>query len=287
MRLVALQLRRLFRRIGRDRPFTRREQLSLVMASHVGILIGALVIGAIFSLSSGLPTEFVLCELAIIVLAAPFSIKFPGLEEVFVFAMGPPLEAHYPGGEEFQEEAEKKEAVENVAGGVLILASVLQFAALAWLLWGTGGPIDSPFAEMTLIIAVFTPFIANNPKTIGVVVVASITYYAVFIWLFTQTHSPPPAIPRVDATVDMPGPSVWAYFCVNVMILVGGIVFTTLESLLHNAELARATRKSVSSGGAENGDGDGIPEPPKAAENSDEAQKSATDQDEDGQPAQS
>lgn len=256
-RLLA-QASHLLARVGRDRPFTRREQLSLVLASHFGILVGAFIIEGIFHLSSGLPVEFVLCEIIIIILAIPFSVSFPGLEDVFRFAAGPPPKVSSSGNEAIQREAEKKESVENFAGGVLILASVLQFAALASLLWGTGGPIESPFAEMTLIIAVFTPFIANNPKTIGGVVAASIAYYAIFIWLYTNAYPPPEGLRELERALETPSPSVWAYFSVNIMILVGGTAFTTLESLLRNSEMsmAAARESAAEASAAENGEGD-------------------------------
>lgn len=240
-------LSRLLERVGRDRPFTRREQLSLVMASHMGILMGALLIEFIFQLSSGLPIGFVLCEALIIVMAAPFVISFPGFEDLFRFAAGPPPQLHGSDDEAAQREARKKQKVENLAGGVLILASIVQFAALTLLLWGTGGPIESPFAEMTLIIAVFTPFIANNPKTIGVVVAASIVYYATFIFLYAHTHPQPTTLAEMEKALAA-DPSVWAYFVVNIMILVGGILFTILESMLRNAEMDTAARENSRGG---------------------------------------
>lgn len=64
------------------------------------------------------------------------------------------------------------------------LAFVLQFAALTPLLEETGGPIDSPFTQLAIAFAVFTPILANELRTIGIALVASIGYYWVMIELY-------------------------------------------------------------------------------------------------------
>ncbi len=248
-------LDRLIGRLGRDRPFTRREQLSLVFVSHLGILVGALLIVWKFDLSSGQPVAFLIGETAIILLAAPFTftISVPGLKNLGRLASGgpPTLQAH-PTDEKAAKEAAQKEGVESLAGFVLIVASVIQFAALASLLWVTGGPIGSPFAEMTLIIAVSTPFIANKPKTIMIVVAASVIYYALLILIYTDMHPRPETIRELKGALET-DPSAWAYFAVNVMILLGGITFTILESLLRSAE-TRAAMGSAGNGGVAGGE---------------------------------
>jgi hypothetical protein len=77
----------------------------------------------------------------------------------------------------------------------LLLAYVLQFIALVSLLKRSGGPIDSPFAQMALAIAIFTPFIMNKYWSMVLVLGTTMVYYA---WLVTQygfadRHDPRPS----------------------------------------------------------------------------------------------
>lgn len=266
MKFAFASLSRLLARAARDRQFTRREQLSIVMASHIGILGGALLIEWIFQLSSGIPIGFIIGEGLIIAAAMPFAVKLPWLADLWRLAAGPPALTHDSGDEAAQRDAAKKESVENLAGGVLIGASIVQFAALAMLLWGTGGPIESPFAEMTLMIAVFTPFIANQPKTIGSVVAASVIYYAIFILIYTNSHPKPDTIPEFKEALATPGPSVWAYFSVNVMILLGAIAFTIFESLVRSGEMSAATAPEDADASGSNGGGESNADPAASQE---------------------
>ena len=116
-----------------------------------------------------------------------------------------------------------------IARSGLIGAFFVQFAALVFLLWETGGPIDSPFAELTLAIAVFTPFLANDPKTVLFVVLVTIVYYAVLTLVFSETH---------DGSSVSTSP--WAYFAVNVTILLGAIIFTMIESVARRVQSGMA-----------------------------------------------
>ncbi len=57
------------------------------------------------------------------------------------------------------------------------IAFVLQFVALKFLLVQTGGPIGSPFAQLAIAFAVFTPILANETSTILIALCATIAYY--------------------------------------------------------------------------------------------------------------
>lgn len=233
-------------------------------AAHLGILVSVVAITVLCDLGSGLPIGFMIGEGVILAAAVPFAmeIKVPWLEDLFRFAAGPPPESH-PSGDEAVKEAAKKETVEYIAGGVLIGASAVQFVALALLLWGTGGPIESPFAEMTLMIAVFTPFIANNPKTIGIVVMASVLYYAFLIVVYTGGHPKPHTVKEFKEALPIETPSDWAYFSVNVLILLGAIAFTVFEALIRYREKAAATAEE-GGGSSINIDGKQRPDDPTA-----------------------
>ncbi len=223
-RYLILRFSELLARAARERrQLTRGEQLSVVMVFHLGILLVALAIILIFKAAAYIPWWFFICEGVIIIGCVILTVRVPAFQEFIRAALGPPgarKEDEKRKSDETAQEASGVKKAEEIAGAVLITAFIVQFAALTFLLWATGGPIQSPFAEMTLAIAVFTPFLANDPKTVVFVVVASIVYYAGLIFVFSQTHNG-----------SSSNPSVWAYFAVNVMILLGAIAFTMYESL--------------------------------------------------------
>jgi hypothetical protein len=224
VRNVLSRFSELLARAARERrQLTRGEQLSVVMFFHLGISVVALGIMLAFRAATHTPWGFFVCEGAIVIGCAIITVRVPAFQEFGRAAVGPPAarqryrENELSGPSEGSPEVKR---AEEVAGVILIAAFIVQFAALVFLLWATGGPINSPFAELTLAIAVFTPFLANDPKTIIFVVAASIVYYAGLILMFSLTHDGSSA-----------NPSVWAYFAVNVVILLGAITFTLYESL--------------------------------------------------------
>src|SRR6185295_1863733 len=73
---------------------------------------------------------------------------------------------------------------DGIQATTLLFVYALQFSALISLLVATGGPIDSPFAQMALAIAVFTPFIVNKWWTVGLILLTTVVYYAVFVAVF-------------------------------------------------------------------------------------------------------
>jgi hypothetical protein len=246
----------LLARASRERQLTRREQLGVVFVSHIGIFAGAFLICWGFDLGR-LPGLFILGEIIILV-SCGFLLSMPELRG---YAHPPaPSEpsshsdlATDPSGSVSDREdtlgSHGKALVtkeEKAAAAILIGASIVQFGALAVLLWRTGGPIESPFAEMTLAIAVFTPFLANKSETVAGVVVASVAYYALLILFYINSHPGPDT--AVELKESLAGrPSVWAYFWVNVMILIGATAFTIVESLARSWEAGanKVTKASV------------------------------------------
>ncbi|HVD39789.1 MAG TPA: hypothetical protein VNC16_02145 [Solirubrobacterales bacterium] len=223
------ELSGLLARAARDRQLTRGEQISVVMVGHLGVLAGVALIRWAFDVGEGLPGGFLVGEGIIIVACGILTIRVPEFQSYLGRA----------GSRQRKAAAEKsspqrKESAEKIAGFVLIAAFIVQFAALTALLWETGGPIESPFAELTLAIAVFTPFLANNSNTVLSVVAASIIYYALVILVYGNTHPEPKTILQVPDTSD------WAYFWVNVMILLGAITFTIFESLARSWQAKEA-----------------------------------------------
>ena len=237
VRLVVADLLKLLERASRERKLTRREQLSVVGVGHAGIFAGAWLIQALFDVGAGLPTGFVVGESLIILACVPFAvkIKLPGVEGYFLQAADPqrPHNSHQSG------DKDDIESAEEAAGRVLIAAFIVQFVALGFLLWNSGGPIESPFAELTLAIAVFTPFLANKPITIASVLVLSVLYYAFFIFTYSTTESVPTKLTEYKSDYLAHHPSLWAYFCVNVIILIGALGMTIFESIARSRQIQR------------------------------------------------
>lgn len=245
----------LLARASRERQLTRREQLGVVFVSHIGIFAGAFFICLGFDLGP-LPGLFILGEIIILV-SCGFLLSMPELKG---YAHPPAalsessshsdLAADPSDREEEDTSDSHGEAPvtkeEKAAAAILIGASIVQFGALAVLLWRTGGPIESPFAEMTLAIAVFTPFLANKSKTVAGVVVASVAYYALLILFYINSHPGPDTTAELKESLAS-RPSVWAYFWVNVMILIGATAFTIVESLARSWEASanKVTKASV------------------------------------------
>ena len=198
------------------------------MVFHVGIGFTALVIMVAFDAANHAPWGFYVCEGVIVFGCAAVTGRFPALQDFGRTVLGPPGERPKRRRRKARRRAGKESEVklaERIAGIALIGAFFVQFAALVFLLWETGGPIDSPFAELTLAIAVFTPFLANDPKTVLFVVLVTIVYYAVLTLVFSETH---------DGSSVSTSP--WAYFAVNVTILLGAIIFTMIESVARRVQ---------------------------------------------------
>jgi hypothetical protein len=154
--------------------FTPKEQAVAVWLSHTTILIGVIVI--MLAGFDRLPSGWFLGgELAIWVV---FVLLFVDLGELPKFVgryfktlgrlMGRAIDR-------------AQDAGPPVA---FAMAFVLQFAALTPLLIETGGPIDSPFGQLAIAFAVFTPLLANEQRTIGIALVGSIGYY----WVMIETY---------------------------------------------------------------------------------------------------
>jgi len=198
----------------REERFTRDEQLTMVMTAHVLIFIGVwAIVGLIFD--HGLPRVpplwFNICEGFIVVMcfvvdfASPAPFVSAGKKVGFSLRrLEPWIDEH---GTDFKE---------RCMAVALLVAYVVQFVAFVPLLKATGGPIDSPFAQMALVIGIFTPFIANKPWTMGFAVTTTVIYYAVFVWQFGFESK------------GAQRPTAASFVAVNVLILLLAFVLTLL-----------------------------------------------------------
>jgi uncharacterized protein YndB with AHSA1/START domain len=198
----------------REERFTREEQLGMVIFAHGLILSGVwLIIWLIFDhgLPQTPPLRFILCEVFILVMCFVVDFASP---DPFISAGKKsginvvPAEAWlYKHGAKFKG---------RLMAIALLIAYIVQFFALVSLLEATGGPIDSPFAQMALVIGIFTPFIANKFWMMGFAVVTTVVYYAIFVSTYgfesPQAQRPTPA----------------SFFAVNVMILMLAFALTLL-----------------------------------------------------------
>jgi hypothetical protein len=154
--------------------------LIAVTAAHLAVL--AFVTAVIYAFDiepHGVPARFWVLEALIVV-----SCCFPLINGRELRRVARKL--WMPGGKPRSEEADvlrRQRRNESIAGVVLIIAFVLQLLALVPLLDETGGPIDSPFAQMSVAVAVFTPYLANNPITVGAVGVVIAGYYIALVTL--------------------------------------------------------------------------------------------------------
>lgn len=186
----------------------------MVMTAHFLFLIGVWVImGAIFD--HGLPKMpplrfsiyegiiLVMCFLAVSAKPQPFIspwklfAKWPLRAEAWIAEHGTKVR-------------------ERLMAIALLVAYIVQFLALVPLLEATGGPIDSPFAQMALAIGIFTPFIANKFWMMGFAVITAVVYYAIFVSTYGFE----------DPNAQRPTPG--SFFAVNAMILVLAIGLTLL-----------------------------------------------------------
>jgi uncharacterized RDD family membrane protein YckC len=246
-------------RAGRDHKFQRRVQLSVVLVAHLLIFAGAWIVTSAFDVGSGLPTLFIVGECLIIVSCGILTVRITGLKDFF----GPAFEsadgeARSTTADTDEERQETKSSDETWASYVLVGAFVVQFVALVPLLLETGGPIDSPFAEMTLAIAVFTPFVANNPITIVSVLVSSIAYYALLILAYGSGASGKTVTITHKVYYEWKHPTVWAYFCVNVMILIGAVGLTLVELIARSKAASARPRQTLSPIENSHGDKDDV-----------------------------
>ena len=198
----------------REERFTRDEQLGMVMIAHGLIFSGVwLIMWLVFDhgLPDRPPNKFIACEGFILVMCfiVEFASPMPFISPWKKFSDLPAraekwIDAH---GAKFRT---------RCMAVALLIAYVVQYVAFVPLLEATGGPIDSPFAQMALVIGIFTPFIANKPWTMGFAVTTTVLYYVIFVASFGFG----------DPGAQRPTPG--SFVAVNVLILLLAFFLTLL-----------------------------------------------------------
>jgi hypothetical protein len=173
--------------------WTRSQQLVAVTLSHVAILAFVLILIEVLNAEPATPGLFVSGELAVIIVCGWPMVNTKPVREMLMNL------GFLSRGSEATNA--RLAMIEQVAGGALFIAFVLQLGALIPLLRDTGGPIHSPFAPMAVAIAAFTPFLANYSKTVGIVTLLTVVYYVAIVGIFDDLDTQ------------------WAYLAVNVSIL--------------------------------------------------------------------
>jgi len=184
--------------------WTRAQQLGAVFFAHLVILVFVLLLIEVFKAEPATPALFILFEALILLVCVWPLVKTEAVYGILDGLGWTSDNDSTPGGREAM--------VEKVAGAALYIAFALQLAALVPLLDATGGPINSPFGPMAVAIAVFTPFLANIPKTVLIVGVITAVYYVFLVGM------------RDDLETR------WAFLAVNLSIL-GLSVLLTLGSM--------------------------------------------------------
>jgi hypothetical protein len=202
---------------GRRNPYLRKEQLAVVSASH--LFLGLFVVVIMLAWFDHLPPwGFMGVEITIVVgcfLLAFVRFEPEAAKGVVQRYLKEKLSSGGAGG--------PGPWRDRLEGGMLLSAFALQFAALVPLLRETGGPIHSPFAELVVAFAIFTPLLANQWWTMGVVLLLTIVYYVSLVWLYGSDEQ--------GAQVG-----VWAYAAVNVMILTLTVAWTVLDLWASNRD---------------------------------------------------
>jgi len=91
-----------------------------------------------------------------------------------------------------QKPARKRHSLDEMQQAAFTLAFaltfVLQFVALKFILVQTGGLIESPFAQLAVAFAVFTPILATRVETIVISLIATIGYYWYMLERYGYEH---------------------------------------------------------------------------------------------------
>jgi hypothetical protein len=166
------------------RRFTREEQLSFVCGGNlaifaiVGIVAAATNVPARYQ--SLFPKGFWITELGIAAVAGILSMWDAGpLVRTFQKVMKQEWERRAEA--EKTGEASLDQMREALRGASLFAVYAAQLFALRSLLFATGGPVHSPYVPLALITVIFTPFLANNPLTVVVVLLLTGLCYVVVV----------------------------------------------------------------------------------------------------------
>lgn len=213
------------RRTPRDR-FTPTEQSVAILLSHLAILLVVTLI-MVIGVGESPAWQFLAGEAGICLLCATIAFRLDSFAE---FA------GHWEEGWEKRLEQWFDGWREKSPKAIFAVAFVLQFVALTPLLVQTGGPVDSPFAQLALAFAVFAPLLANERTTIAVALVTSVLYYFGMILVYGD-----------DEFTNRPGP--WVFFAVSTLILVA----TVLLSMLERWEADRQRKQEMRAPAAEEG----------------------------------
>lgn len=161
--------------------FTPTEQAVAIGAAHGLVMVVVTIIMAV-GMTDLPPWEFLVGEAVICFLCASIIGNFEAVAD--------------PVG---RFSATKKKKMKDALRGwrnerppvIFAIAFLLQFAALTPLLVQTGGPMNSPFAQLALAFAVFPPILANSPATMVVATASSVLYVGGAVFFLDATSGPP------------------------------------------------------------------------------------------------
>jgi hypothetical protein len=212
-------------RLGRRDRYQKKEQLFIVAISHAVLCVGVITIMASTfrgAARESAPRGFWITELGIVAACLLALVEWN--------VAGNVLDRYVPRDLLIKLLGRFRAARlgDAVRGLLILMVSFAQFFALGSLLHATGGAIDSPFAQLALAIAIFTPFIANNWGTILFVVGVTMIFYVTLV------------VTDGFVAQDAPRPSTGAYIAINLLILVVATGLTL-------GELARGERMAASS----------------------------------------
>jgi hypothetical protein len=167
----------------RDDPFTRQEQFAVVFLGHLVLASG---VTAVYGCTYGAwpPGWFIGGEIFIILTAASLAFGNSSVLNTLTKRYVPPRE---------RPEDTPTPFIDRLAQILLLVAFSVQLLDVMPLLEKTGGAIDSPFAQLTVVFAIFTPYVANNGLTMLASLGVTIVFYVACVLQFdnpTELHAP-------------------------------------------------------------------------------------------------
>lgn len=188
-----------------EERFNPEEQAWAILLAHGLILVMVLAI-MLLAVEHIPPWQFLVGEALICFLCVLIVADF-GSFAVFI--------GRWSGGKERKLKQSFQRWKEDGPRAIFAVAFLLQFAALTPLLLETGGPIDSPFAQLALAFAVFPPILANHPGTMLVALVSSVIYIGVMVAVFSDHASG--------------APRHWVFVAVSALVLLATVGLAMLD----------------------------------------------------------
>lgn len=190
----------------RSKRFTPKEQGIAVWLSHAMVLVVVILV-MVIGMDEPPPLLFVAAEGGILVIILSVASSF--VEDVAEF-----IARYWESRKQFLMGAARRWTKSWGPPVAFAGAFLLQYVAVTPLVLETGGATASPFAQLAVAFAVFTPLLANERRTVWISLGLFLGYYAFMIVGFGRSG-------------DVPEEGV--FFAVTALIVVVTVILTMLD----------------------------------------------------------